>query len=45
MGRSPIVYVLAGALLYFGFLKFRGVIDGMPWAPMAVQRGPRAAVA
>jgi len=45
MQRSPIVYLLAGALIYFAFLKVRGVIDGMPWAPVAVVKGPRAAAA
>jgi len=43
--RSPLAYLIGGALLYYAFLRWRGTITGMPWAPMNVQVGPRSAAA
>jgi hypothetical protein len=34
MNRDKIMYLVVGALLYFAFLRYRGVVSGMPWAPM-----------
>jgi hypothetical protein len=33
MGRREIFYVLIGAALYYGFLKFKLGLGGAPWAP------------
>jgi hypothetical protein len=34
--RSELFYLLVGAALYYGFLRFRGTIAGMPWKPVVV---------
>jgi hypothetical protein len=36
--RDKIVWLLIGAGIYYGFLRFRGVVAGMPWAPTPVAR-------
>jgi hypothetical protein len=38
MTRDKIVWLLIGMALYFGFLKFKGVVGGMPWAPRPVAK-------
>jgi len=40
MTKEHVIWLLVGALIYFGYLKFRGVVGGMPWAPVpAVKAG------
>lgn len=34
MTRSPLFFIALGALGYYGFARWRGVIVGAPWAPM-----------
>lgn len=45
MNRQTITVLIIGALLYYAFLKWRGVVTGAPWAPMPVAVGPRSAAA
>lgn len=40
MNRSAVVMLLLGALAYYGFLRFKGVISGNPISPsIIVPRG------
>jgi hypothetical protein len=36
MDRRMIFWLLLGALAYYGFLRFRGVIGGNPLSPMPI---------
>lgn len=36
MDRRMIWWLLVGALLYYGYLRFRGVLTGNPLAPVPV---------
>lgn len=45
MNRQAWVLLIAGALIYYAFLKWRGVVTGAPWAPVPVVVGPRSAAA
>ena len=38
MTRDKIVYLLVGAGLYYGYLRFKGVIGGNPLMPRPVAR-------
>lgn len=37
MTRDKLVMLLVGAALYYGYLKFTGVVSGAPWKPTAAK--------
>ena len=45
MNRTVLFYLVLGALAYYAFAKWRGVLTGAPWAPIPVVVGPRSAAA
>jgi hypothetical protein len=34
VSRAHLWGFVAGALAYYGYARYRGVIDGAPWAPI-----------
>lgn len=46
MNQQTLVLLIIGALLYYAFLRWRGVVTGAPWAAAPTQLGgPRSAAA
>ncbi len=41
MARSPLFWIAVGALGYYGYARYRGVLAGPVWAPLpaAANRG------